>query len=69
MVWDASQAVANSKFNVAVKNTLSSGGSCGAFTYPACTAPAWTSSGNYPGGSTVTYDGPCCSVSYSRIVY
>lgn len=56
MVWDASQAVANSNFNVAVKASLTSGGSCGTFSYPACTAAAWSASGNYPTGSLVTYD-------------
>lgn len=56
MIWDASQAVANANFQVSVKNTLTSGGSCAAFKYPACSAPAWSASGTYPTGSTVTYD-------------
>ncbi|KDQ20642.1 carbohydrate-binding module family 5 protein [Botryobasidium botryosum FD-172 SS1] len=58
MLWDASQAYVNNRYEKAIKDTLTSGGSCGqAFKYPACTAPAWSATGNYPAGSQVTYNG------------
>ncbi|KAI8096576.1 glycoside hydrolase family 18 protein [Halteromyces radiatus] len=58
MFWDASQAVANGEINVGVKQALSNGGSCGKpFSYPTCSAPAYQSGGNYPGGSKVSHDG------------
>ncbi|CAO3592812.1 unnamed protein product [Absidia cylindrospora] len=58
MFWDASQAVANGNIDAGIKQALSNGGSCGkAFDYPACSAPAYQSGGNYPGGSKVSKDG------------
>ncbi|CCO26599.1 Protein phosphatase 2C homolog 4 Short=PP2C-4 [Rhizoctonia solani AG-1 IB] len=56
MFWDASQAYNNNRFDKAVKSFL--GSTCGTtFNYPACDAPAWTASGQYPAGSKVTYQG------------
>ncbi|KAF9518670.1 carbohydrate-binding module family 5 protein [Hydnum rufescens UP504] len=56
MYWDASQAWANNDFQQSVRSTLKTYGSCGQqFTYPECSAPAWTASENYPGGSQVSY--------------
>ncbi|KAG8860911.1 Chitinase 1 [Tulasnella sp. 330] len=58
MLWDVSQAYVNGRFDQAIKSTLSAGKSCGnAFTYQACTAPAFSSTANYPSGSTVSYGG------------
>jgi len=57
MMWDQSEAYANRRFDIAVKSLLTKGGSCGSFSYPACTAPRWSASGSYPRGSKVTYDG------------
>ncbi|KAI8068245.1 glycoside hydrolase superfamily [Gongronella butleri] len=58
MFWDASQAVANGHINQGIKAALSAGGSCGkAFDYPACSAPAYQSGQNYPGGSKVSANG------------
>ncbi|KAF8320068.1 glycoside hydrolase [Clavulina sp. PMI_390] len=56
MFWDESQAYVNGRFDTAVKNGISGTGSCSGFTYPACTAEAWSASGTYPTGSQVTYD-------------
>lgn len=53
---DESQAYANGRFDTAVKNIMTSSGTCGSFSYPACSAPAWSASGTYPTGSQVTYD-------------
>ncbi|CAE7191927.1 unnamed protein product [Rhizoctonia solani] len=56
MFWDASQAYNNNRFDKAVKTFL--GSTCGTtFNYPACDAPAWSSSGQYPAGSQVSYQG------------
>ncbi|KAG6897914.1 hypothetical protein C0992_009066 [Termitomyces sp. T32_za158] len=55
MLWDASQAYANNRYDLAVKNALVAAGGVG-FTSPTCSAPAWTA-GDYPGGSMVTYRG------------
>ncbi|KAG9100537.1 Chitinase 1 [Ceratobasidium sp. 370] len=55
MFWDVSQAYNNGRYDKATKSFL---GTCGTtFTYPACSAPAWSASGNYPAGSQVTYNG------------
>ncbi|QRV90694.1 carbohydrate-binding domain protein [Ceratobasidium sp. AG-Ba] len=55
MFWDISQAYNNNRYDQATKSFL---GSCGTtFAYPACSAPAWSASGNYPAGSQVTYNG------------
>lgn len=56
MLWDASQAYANDRYDLAMKNALTAAGATG-FTFPACTAPAFVSGGNYPGGSEVSYGG------------
>jgi chitinase len=54
MFWDASQAYNNNRFDKAVKSFL--GSTCGTtFNYPACDAPAWAASGQYPAGSKVSY--------------
>ncbi|KAG8737453.1 Chitinase 1 [Ceratobasidium sp. 414] len=51
MFWDVSQAYNNGRYDKATKSFL---GTCGTtFTYPACSAPAWSASGNYPAGSQV----------------
>ncbi|KEP54133.1 glycoside hydrolase family 18 protein [Rhizoctonia solani 123E] len=56
MFWDASQAYNNNRFDKAVKTFL--GSTCGTtFNYPACDAPAWSASGQYPAGSKVSYQG------------
>ncbi|EMD41620.1 glycoside hydrolase family 18 protein [Gelatoporia subvermispora B] len=55
MLWDASQAYANDRYDLNIKNALVAAGSTG-FTFPACSADAWTSGGDYPGGSQVTYN-------------
>ncbi|KAI3622797.1 glycoside hydrolase family 18 protein [Moniliophthora roreri] len=56
MLWDASQAYANSRYDLAIKNALVAAGGTG-FTFPSCTAPAWTAGNNYPGNSEVTFGG------------
>ncbi|KAG5352040.1 hypothetical protein C0989_004032 [Termitomyces sp. Mn162] len=55
MLWDVSQAYANGRYDLAVKNALVAAGGTG-FTFPACSAPVWTA-GDYVGGSLVTYNG------------
>ncbi|KAG2177829.1 hypothetical protein INT43_003076, partial [Umbelopsis isabellina] len=57
MMWDASQAYANSRYDLAAKSALTASGSCGAFTFPACSAPAYSSGSTYTAGSTVSYQG------------
>ncbi|KAG8886331.1 hypothetical protein FRB97_004866 [Tulasnella sp. 331] len=58
MFWDASQSYANGRYDVATKSTLTSAGACGgAYTYQACTAPAFSATASYPAGSTVSYGG------------
>ncbi|KAG9039261.1 Chitinase 1 [Tulasnella sp. JGI-2019a] len=58
MFWDASQAYANGRYDVATKTFLKSGESCGgAYTYQTCTATAYSSTRSYPAGSTVSYGG------------
>ncbi|KAF9014997.1 class III chitinase [Cyathus striatus] len=56
MLWDASQAYANNRYDQAIKNALSSAGGTG-FSYPACSAPAYVSGNSYSGGSQVSYNG------------
>ncbi|TFY83732.1 hypothetical protein EWM64_g277 [Hericium alpestre] len=56
MLWDASQAYVNGRYDLAIKNTLQAAGGTG-FTFPTCSAPGWASGGNYPGGSQVTFGG------------
>ncbi|CAM0141270.1 Chitinase 2 [Umbelopsis sp. WA50703] len=57
MMWDASQAYANGRYDLAAKSALTASGSCGTFTFPACSAPAWSSSSTYTAGQTVSYNG------------
>ncbi|KAI8979496.1 glycoside hydrolase superfamily [Mycotypha africana] len=57
MFWDASQAYKNNRIDNTVKSALASGKRCdGGFTYPACTAPAYSAGTMYPGGTTVSYN-------------
>ncbi|KAJ7785957.1 class III chitinase [Mycena metata] len=56
MLWDASQAYQNNRYDLAIKNALVAAGGTG-FTFPACTAAAYSTTGTYPGGSQVTYQG------------
>ncbi|OSX67814.1 carbohydrate-binding module family 5 protein [Postia placenta MAD-698-R-SB12] len=56
MLWDASQAYANDRYDLAIKNALVAAGSTG-FTYPPCDAQAYTSGSDYSGGTNVSYDG------------
>ncbi len=73
MMWDASQAYGehflrtsfmkefisvpvNNRFDLAAKNALVAAGGTG-FTYPACSAPAYSSGTAYTAASQVTYNG------------
>ncbi|KAI0094559.1 glycoside hydrolase family 18 protein [Irpex rosettiformis] len=56
MLWDASQAYANGRYDLGIKNALSAAGGTG-FTFPACSAPAYVAGSAYTGGSQVTYGG------------
>ncbi|KAH9911448.1 glycoside hydrolase superfamily, partial [Epithele typhae] len=56
MMWDASQAYANNRYDAAAKSALVAAGGTG-FEFPACSAVAWSASGTYPGGSQVSYNG------------
>lgn len=56
MLWDASQAYANNRYDLAIKNTLTADGGTG-FTFPACSAPAFVSGTAYTAGSKVSYNG------------
>ncbi|KDR84819.1 hypothetical protein GALMADRAFT_293254 [Galerina marginata CBS 339.88] len=56
MLWDASQAYANSRYDLAIKNALTAAGGTG-FTFPACTAPAYVAGTTYAGGSQVSFGG------------
>ncbi|KAJ7139780.1 class III chitinase [Mycena epipterygia] len=56
MLWDASQAYANNRFDLAIKNALVAAGGTG-FTFPACSAPAYSTSSTYVAGSQVSYQG------------
>ncbi|KIJ54039.1 carbohydrate-binding module family 5 protein [Sphaerobolus stellatus SS14] len=56
MLWDASQAYANSRYDLAMKNALVAAGGTG-FTFPACTAPTYVSGTSYTGGSQVSFGG------------
>ncbi|KAJ8072574.1 Chitinase 2 [Marasmius tenuissimus] len=54
MLWDASQAYGNNRFDVAIKNALTGGTGGGG---GGGGAPAWSSSVAYNGGAQVTYNG------------
>ncbi|KAF9452543.1 carbohydrate-binding module family 5 protein [Macrolepiota fuliginosa MF-IS2] len=56
MLWDASQAYANGRYDKTIKNALVAAGGTG-FTFPACSAPAWVSGNAYNGGSQVSSGG------------
>jgi len=56
MLWDISQAFQNNRFDLAIKNALVSAGGTG-FTFPTCTASAFSSTATYVGGSQVTFQG------------
>ncbi|KAH8120579.1 class III chitinase [Phellopilus nigrolimitatus] len=56
MLWDASQAYANDRYDVAVKSALTAAGGTG-FTFPACSATEYVSGTSYSGGSQVSYGG------------
>ncbi|KAI0786086.1 glycoside hydrolase family 18 protein [Abortiporus biennis] len=56
MLWDASQAYANSRYDLAIKTTLSAAGGTG-FAFPSCSAPAFVSGTQYQGGSQVSFGG------------
>ncbi|KAF9474305.1 class III chitinase [Pholiota conissans] len=56
MLWDASQAHANNRYDLAIKNALTAAGGTG-FTFPSCSAPAYASGTNYAGGATVSFGG------------
>ncbi|PFH49204.1 carbohydrate-binding module family 5 protein [Amanita thiersii Skay4041] len=50
MLWDASQAYANNRYDKAIKDALVAAGGTG-FTFPSCSAPAWVSGQAYTQGS------------------
>ncbi|CAK5264883.1 unnamed protein product [Mycena citricolor] len=56
MLWDASQAYQNGRYDKGIKDALVSAGGTG-FTFPSCTEPLYSPTGTYPGGSRVTYQG------------
>ncbi|KAA1468537.1 class III chitinase [Dentipellis sp. KUC8613] len=56
MLWDASQAYVNGRYDLGIKNALQAAGGTG-FTFPQCTATTWKSGTSYTGGSQVTYQG------------
>ncbi|KAG5646715.1 hypothetical protein DXG03_002397 [Asterophora parasitica] len=56
MLWDASQAWVNNRFDLAIKNALVAAGGTG-FTFPACTAPAFVPGKAYSAGDKTTYNG------------
>ena len=48
--------IVNNRYDLAAKNTLVAAGGTG-FTYPACSAPAYSTSGTYTAGNEVSYQG------------
>lgn len=56
MLWDASQAYANSRYDLSIKNALTAAGGTG-FTFPACTAAAYVPGSAYVANSQVSYGG------------
>ncbi|KZO92836.1 carbohydrate-binding module family 5 protein [Calocera viscosa TUFC12733] len=58
MLWDASQAYANNRYDQSSKGYMTTAGTCDqAFQYQTCNAPAYVSGQSYTGGDTVTYQG------------
>ncbi|KAI0823065.1 class III chitinase [Trametes gibbosa] len=56
MMWDASQAYQNNRYDAAAKSALVAAGGTG-FTFPPCTAQAYVTGNNYPGSSQVSFNG------------
>ncbi|KZT06335.1 carbohydrate-binding module family 5 protein [Laetiporus sulphureus 93-53] len=56
MLWDASQAYDNDRYDLAIKDALVSAGATG-FTYPSCDVEEWTSGSSYSGGTNVSWNG------------
>ncbi|KAI0757303.1 class III chitinase [Daedaleopsis nitida] len=56
MLWDASQAYVNNRYERAAKQVLVAAGGTG-FTYPTCSAPAFSSGTAYTANSQVSYNG------------
>ncbi|KAF5311764.1 hypothetical protein D9619_003380 [Psilocybe cf. subviscida] len=67
MMWDASQAYANNRYDLATKNALSAAGGTG-FTFPACSAPAFSAGTTYSGGAQVSYGGYIWQAKWSASV-
>ena len=55
MYWDASQAYANTRFDLTIKNALTVAGGTG-FTYPPCSATAYVLGQSYSGGTQTRKD-------------
>ncbi|KAK0198570.1 class III chitinase [Armillaria mellea] len=56
MLWDASQAYANDRYDMSIKEALAAAGGVG-FTYPACSAINYSAGSVYIASSTVSYNG------------
>ncbi|EKM83457.1 hypothetical protein AGABI1DRAFT_66074 [Agaricus bisporus var. burnettii JB137-S8] len=56
MLWDASQAYANNRYDQAIKNGLTSAGGTG-FTFPPCSAPTYSAGEVYVGGLQASFGG------------
>ncbi|KAI0762673.1 class III chitinase [Fomes fomentarius] len=56
MLWDASQAFFNNRYDRAAKNALVAAGGTG-FDFPACSAPAFVSGTAYTANNQVSYNG------------
>ncbi|KAK0208471.1 class III chitinase [Desarmillaria ectypa] len=56
MLWDASQAYANDRYDLTIKGALAAAGGVG-FTYPACSATNYSAGSIYIASSTVSYNG------------
>ncbi|KAK0465287.1 glycoside hydrolase family 18 protein [Desarmillaria tabescens] len=56
MLWDASQAYANDRYDLTIKGALAAAGGVG-FTYPACSATNYSAGSVYIASSTVSYNG------------
>ncbi|KAG9314587.1 glycoside hydrolase family 18 protein [Chiua virens] len=63
MLWDASQAYANNRYDLAIKQALSATGATG-FTYPACSAAAYVSGQAYTASEQVSYGGYIWEAAY-----
>ncbi|PBL00884.1 class III chitinase [Armillaria gallica] len=56
MLWDASQAHANDRYDLTIKGALAAAGGVG-FTYPPCSAINYSAGSVYIASSTVSYNG------------